>query len=266
MPDIVYVLTNPAMPGFVKIGYTTQEDVQARMKQLHSTGVPEPFECAIAVQVKKGQAKALEKALHTAFAPDQGNTSREFFKMDPERVLAILRMWPGRDVTPKGNKKVKKRRMPRPPLSEKKEAYRGFFQDLIDRLREEYQFANTKKVQPKNWYSFSSGFSGLHYGVVFPREQGARVRLWINPGERDQNEIIFDKLREQQEVIESELQERLEWLRMEDSKACCIAVTRPGAITDSPETLKEIQDWMIEKLFKFKKVFGPRLKNLVDTL
>lgn len=117
MPDIVYVLTNPAMPGFVKIGYTTQEDVQARMKQLHSTGVPEPFECVMAVQVGKGQANALEKALHTAFAPDQGNASREFFKMDPERVLAILRVWPGRDVTPKGNKRVKKRRTPRPRLN-----------------------------------------------------------------------------------------------------------------------------------------------------
>ena len=107
MPDIVYVLTNPAMPGRVKIGYTTQDDVQVRMKQLHTTGVPEPFECAMAVQVKDGQAKTLEKALHTAFAPDQGNASREFFKMDPARVLAILRIWPGRDVTPKGNAKTK---------------------------------------------------------------------------------------------------------------------------------------------------------------
>ena len=107
MPDIVYVLTNPAMPGFVKIGYTTQDDVQVRMKQLHTTGVPEPFECAMAVQVREGYAKTLEKALHTAFAPDQGNASREFFKMDPARVLAILRIWPGRDVTPKGNAKPK---------------------------------------------------------------------------------------------------------------------------------------------------------------
>ena len=41
MPDIVYVLTNPAMPGFVKIGYTT--DIQARLKQLHNTSVPVPF-------------------------------------------------------------------------------------------------------------------------------------------------------------------------------------------------------------------------------
>ena len=108
MPDIVYVLTNPAMPGFVKIGYTTQDDVQTRMRQLHSTGVPEPFKCAMAVQVREGYAKTLEKALHTAFAPDQGNASREFFKMDPERVLAILRIWPGKDVTPsKANTKTK---------------------------------------------------------------------------------------------------------------------------------------------------------------
>ena len=39
-----------------------------------------------------------------------------------------------------------------------------------------------------------------------------------------------------------------------------------GAVTDSPETLEEVQDWMIEKLLKFKQVFGPRLKDLVDAL
>lgn len=38
MSDIVYVLTNPAMPGLVKIGYTTQEDVKMRIAQLYSTG------------------------------------------------------------------------------------------------------------------------------------------------------------------------------------------------------------------------------------
>ena len=98
MPETVYVLTNPAMPGYVKIGYTT--NIQARMKQLHSTGVPEPFECAMAMQVETGEGRKLEKALHTAFIPDKGSSSREFFKMDPVRVVAILRIWPGKDVTP----------------------------------------------------------------------------------------------------------------------------------------------------------------------
>ncbi len=45
---VVYVLTNPAMPGLTKIGQTTQEDIAARMSQLYSTGVPVPFECRYA--------------------------------------------------------------------------------------------------------------------------------------------------------------------------------------------------------------------------
>lgn len=42
--EIVYVLTNPSMPGLVKIGKTTQKEVSERMTQLYTTGVPTPFE------------------------------------------------------------------------------------------------------------------------------------------------------------------------------------------------------------------------------
>ena len=48
---IVYVLTNPAMPGMVKIGRTGRQ-VEARLSDLYSTGVPLPFECEYAARVK----------------------------------------------------------------------------------------------------------------------------------------------------------------------------------------------------------------------
>lgn len=100
MPNIVYVLTNPAMPGIVKIGMTERDDVQPRMSELYSTGVPLPFECVIARQLDDVDAARVENALHTAFDPNRINPSREFFEIEPEQVEALLQVMPGRDVTP----------------------------------------------------------------------------------------------------------------------------------------------------------------------
>ena len=57
------------MPGLVKIGMTTQEDIDKRMKELYTTGVPVPFECQFACKVKKGDCAKIEKTLHMAFTP-----------------------------------------------------------------------------------------------------------------------------------------------------------------------------------------------------
>ena len=52
MPNIVYVLANPAMPGIAKIGMPDRTDVQRRMSELYSTGVPLPCGCVIARQIE----------------------------------------------------------------------------------------------------------------------------------------------------------------------------------------------------------------------
>ncbi len=95
--QIVYVLTNPAMPGLVKIGKTTQLEVEERMKQLYGTGVPVPFDCAFACQVK--DATEVEKALHFAFGNGRINPNREFFRIEAERVIAVLKLLKVDDIT-----------------------------------------------------------------------------------------------------------------------------------------------------------------------
>lgn len=87
---IVYVLTNPAMPGLVKIGYTTQEDANTRIGQLYTTGVPVPFKLEFACKVRN--AEEVERALHLAFAPNRINPKREFFQIDPDQAIVILRL------------------------------------------------------------------------------------------------------------------------------------------------------------------------------
>ena len=96
---IVYLLTNPVMPGLVKIGMTAQEDIDKRMKELYTTGVPVPFECQFACKVKKGDCAKIEKALHKAFAPQRINANREFFRIQVEQAKAILALFHHTDVT-----------------------------------------------------------------------------------------------------------------------------------------------------------------------
>ena len=96
---IVYLLTNPVMPGLVKIGMTTREDMDARIKELYSTCVPVPFECQFACRVKKADCAKIEKALHTAFSPQRINANREFFRIQVEQAKAILELFHHEDVT-----------------------------------------------------------------------------------------------------------------------------------------------------------------------
>lgn len=103
---IVYVLKNPAFPNLVKIGITQREEVKIRMSELYSTGVPLPFECVIAVKIKN--VKQVEASLHKAFDPHRVNPAREFFDMDEEQVIVILKLLEYEDVTPEISKELDK--------------------------------------------------------------------------------------------------------------------------------------------------------------
>tara|TARA_Y100000766_G_scaffold50899_1_gene40931 strand:+ start:415 stop:1074 length:660 start_codon:yes stop_codon:yes gene_type:complete len=94
---IVYVLTNPAMPRMVKIGRTGRE-IGARLSDLYTTGVPLPFECEYAARVK--DQNEVESAFHLAFGPYRVNPKREFFNIEPEQAITLLKLMSIEDVTP----------------------------------------------------------------------------------------------------------------------------------------------------------------------
>ena len=94
---IVYVLTNPAMPGLVKIGKTAREDLNMRLEELYGTGVPVPFECAFAGKVD--DHSKVENALHRAFGPYRYNPRREFFEIEPDQAIVLLELLVSEEVT-----------------------------------------------------------------------------------------------------------------------------------------------------------------------
>lgn len=94
---IVYVLSNPAFDRYVKVGRTV--DLEQRLRQLDNTSVPLPFRCEFAIEV--ADEVEAERLVHQAFADVRVRSSREFFEIEPQRVIAALKLTGGRDVTPK---------------------------------------------------------------------------------------------------------------------------------------------------------------------
>ena len=99
MNEIIYILTNEAMPGYVKIG-KTNNNLEQRVRELSaSTSVPLPFTVFYACTVKNAQF--VEHQLHDAFDDSRINPKREFFRVAPERVVAALKLAELKNITPK---------------------------------------------------------------------------------------------------------------------------------------------------------------------
>ena len=144
------------------------------------------------------------------------------------------------------------------------EAYRGFFQQLIDRLREEYRFTNAKVGQPQNWYSFSSGTAQITYGASFALGDRVRTEVFIGTSDSERNKRIFDALHAQRAQIEADFGEPLTWERLDGKQSSRVALYTDGSIDMDSKRLESCQDWIIQRLLRFKAVFGERIRELID--
>ena len=97
MTKIVYVLSNPAMPGYIKIGKT--DNLKERLRNLDRTSTPLPFQCEYAAEVN--DADKVEKILHDIFVDKRVRSNREFFEVDPQQIIRALDLQEHKDVTPK---------------------------------------------------------------------------------------------------------------------------------------------------------------------
>lgn len=84
----VYVLSNPAMPGRVKVGRTDRTG-EIRADELYTTGVPEPYRVEFrAVTSRPGE---VEQAAHRLLDAQRPNPRREFFTVPVAEAVHAVR-------------------------------------------------------------------------------------------------------------------------------------------------------------------------------
>lgn len=85
----IYVLSNPSMPGIVKVGRTARE-VDSRARELATTGVPTPFK--VEHLIPSGDIEGDERRIH-AILGTRGlrvRREREFFRVTPDEAVAVV--------------------------------------------------------------------------------------------------------------------------------------------------------------------------------
>jgi hypothetical protein len=150
-------------------------------------------------------------------------------------------------------------------FSKRQIAYHEFFTDLLNRLKARSPgFTTSSRVGYDSWMAFGSGRSGFGFNPSFAVAGGNqfRVELYIDVGDHQLNKSAFDELYAAREAIENEIEEPLTWQRLDEKRACRAFVYQDASIDSSPDTLEQLKDWAVERLIRFKEVFGPRVNNL----
>ena len=146
---------------------------------------------------------------------------------------------------------------------DRKRRYNGFFRGLISKLKER-GFDKQRKAPSTSWYNFSAGHgmrNWAQYACCFNRDAKARVELYLD-SDKASNEVLFNYLYHEHETIEAKFGEALNWQRLDNNKACRVAVfPRDASIEDDDATLEDIQDWMVEKLWSLDRALGPKLES-----
>jgi len=83
----VYIMTNPSMPGLIKVGMTNRNPLlRAKDNDLNSTGIPTPFQTqyfAFFAEMAKAEKKAHRKLYDYHYG-------KEFFKIDVISAVQII--------------------------------------------------------------------------------------------------------------------------------------------------------------------------------
>ncbi|MCY3545080.1 MAG: DUF4268 domain-containing protein [Chloroflexi bacterium] len=144
------------------------------------------------------------------------------------------------------------------------ERYRGFYRELIMRLNETapgFTDLSSGKVSTRHICSLATAGRNASYAASLPTGNTAWVELILRGDGRKE---LFSRLKEKKDDVEAKLRNSLLWRDEHYGNSAIILERQYSGLFDAPETREELQDWMVDRLLKFKEVFEPRLEELVD--
>jgi hypothetical protein len=268
-------MTNPAMPGHVKIGSTKlQPDERARQLS-SSTGVPRPFQ-VVAFQTFEDELRA-EREIRVHFKAHRINSSREFYDISVEEARQELLLLSHTDftpaitgpmpsvVTPDKPTPVQEQGRPDTNASVLGFSYWTRFNELREQqgLQPRFERAGARffhryfLVRP----SQRTDQRNIHYeGRIRIKSPQVSMRLIFKRAVNIKE--LFDLIAQEKEAIEKEIALALVWSRNCGDHESHISIERDD--TD-PRDISEWESqhlWLSDVVARFENVLLPRVASL----
>jgi hypothetical protein len=275
----VYFMTNPAIPGHVKIG-STRLTPDERARQLSSgTAVARPFK-VIAFQWFEGQMLLhAERELHAKYRQYRV-PHREFFELDLTveqargallEVHTLLTIGKPIDkelqLAPSVPSNVKSAPREETNASVLGLAYWTEFNKMRDEQKLPPRFENAGP-RPRFFHRYflvnpsqKTGHRNIHYeGRIRINPPQVSMRLIFKTA--DDIKKMFDLIAQDRREIDQEMDFRLAWSREQGAKEAHIAAVRDDMDPREAAKWEQQHQWLSYVVSAFEKVIRPRVEEL----
>ena len=275
----VYIMTNRAMPGLVKIG-STKLPPEERARQLSTTGVPAPFQ-VIAFHEFEDELRA-ERELQAIFSRQRVHSRREFFEITIEEArTALLRLSDAKPHEPASASQVSNsaplpandestREGEKKPTSNTNASVLGFpywtrFNEMRAKNNQSPRFEN---AGPRFFHRYflvrpsqQNRKRNIHYeGRIRINSPQVSMRLIFKTA--DNIKELFDLIAQDRDRIEQRIGFPLRWLRDRGRYESHIAVERDDMDPRDVGEWDRQHAWLSEVVSAFEEVIRPRIVKL----
>lgn len=138
-----------------------------------------------------------------------------------------------------------------------------FWTGLLEKSKKKTKLFANKTPSKDHWLTVSSGINGISLSyLIHLNDGGLELYIDFGPDSDVKNKAFFDELFKYKDTIESDYGKSLQWLRLNEKRACrVISLFEHGGLSQ-PATWDALQDKMIDGMIRFDQVLLPILKKI----
>jgi hypothetical protein len=136
-----------------------------------------------------------------------------------------------------------------------------FWTQFIDEINNVNRMCSNVSPGTDNWLGIALGMSGVSLNLVVSKKY-TRSEIYINRGNKEENERIFDYFFKKKEQIESDFGSELVWEKMEGNVTSRIKNQLDGVDISNKEDWKKMDDFLIDSAIRMEKAFRKHISGI----